>query len=50
LPFIESDHGRAFIERSWGRPWQETLRQWAEAQYVYLDWAEQARSLPKAIV
>jgi len=49
LPFIESAQSREFIERSWGRPWQETLRQWAAAQYVYLDWADQARSLLKAI-
>lgn len=45
LTMIESEQGRDFIERSWGRPWQETLRRWAEGQYVYLDWADQARAV-----
>ncbi len=45
LTMIESEHGRDFIERSWGRPWQETLGRWAAGQYVYLDWADQARAV-----
>jgi len=45
LTLIESEQGRDFIERSWGRPWQETLRRWAAGQYVYLDWADQARAV-----
>jgi hypothetical protein len=49
LPLIETEEGRDIIDRSWGRPWQETLRQWAAAQYVYLDWADEARALLNAL-
>jgi hypothetical protein len=49
LPFIESEQGREFMERGWGRPWEETLRRWAAGQYVYLDWADEARAVLKTL-
>jgi hypothetical protein len=50
LPFIEGEEGRGFIERAWGRPWQETVGRWAAGHYVYLDWADEARALLNTLV
>lgn len=49
LPFVENEQGLAIVEQAWGRPWQDTLQQWARTLYVCLDWRDEAQSLLKTL-